>query len=316
LTRIYFDASDNFLGVNQNSPPSGFAFAYYICSIVKPGGASSCPAAASDCQYAPIPPSLQFIVEKGTFSVDEVKGNLPAKFQSAYWLAVDGFDASELGFNSTGDLSNLPLNPNPSITATVDSVLNTALTAAQISSISASLPTFNQLGPAPILAQDPSLNNPLQRFMYPYTVQFNDQNAFTPLLADQSVVITLRATFTVGSVTLTASVNVELTAGENPYFENLNPQNPTQFPTWLSFDLRLFKVTAGESKFGTSAPLNTAADAPGFIADILSRLNTPGTDLKGDSFDGLEQDEDKSAIEFLQKDNNGNLTFNFALARV
>lgn len=316
LTRIYFDSSDNFLGVNQNSPPSGFPFAYYICSIVKPGGASTCPAAASDCQYAPIPPNLQFIIEKGTFSVDEVKGNLPAKFQSAYWLAVDGFDASELGFNSTGDLNNLPPSSNPSITATVDPALNTGLTATQISNISASLPTFNQPGPAPILAQDPSLNNPLQRFLFPYTVQFNDVNAFASLQADQSVVITLHGTFTVGSSTLNASVNVELTAGENPYFENLNPLNPTQFPTWLSFDLRFFKVTAGGSKFGTSAALNAAPDAPGFIADILSRLNTAGTDLKGDSFEGLDQDEDKSAVEFLQKDDNGNLTFNFALARV
>jgi hypothetical protein len=55
LTRIYFDASDNFLGMNQASPPSGFTFSYYICAVVKPEGASSCPAPATDCQYAPIP---------------------------------------------------------------------------------------------------------------------------------------------------------------------------------------------------------------------------------------------------------------------
>jgi hypothetical protein len=53
LTRFYFDDSDDFLGVNQASPPGGFAFSYYICSVVKPEGASNCPAPAVDCQYQP-----------------------------------------------------------------------------------------------------------------------------------------------------------------------------------------------------------------------------------------------------------------------
>ena len=55
LTRIYLDGSDSFLGANQNSPPSGFNFAYYICAVVKPSGASSCPAPSADCQYSPPP---------------------------------------------------------------------------------------------------------------------------------------------------------------------------------------------------------------------------------------------------------------------
>jgi hypothetical protein len=54
LTRIYFDASDNFLGSNQATPPSGFAFAYYICAVVKPAGASDCPASSENCAYAPV----------------------------------------------------------------------------------------------------------------------------------------------------------------------------------------------------------------------------------------------------------------------
>ena len=53
LTRCYFDASDNYLGSNQASPPSGFSFAYYICAVVKPAGATACPASAANCAYAP-----------------------------------------------------------------------------------------------------------------------------------------------------------------------------------------------------------------------------------------------------------------------
>jgi hypothetical protein len=55
LTRCYFDASDNFLGSNQDSQPRGFAFTYYTCAVVKPDGAGACPATAANCQYAPSP---------------------------------------------------------------------------------------------------------------------------------------------------------------------------------------------------------------------------------------------------------------------
>jgi hypothetical protein len=56
LTRCYFDASDNFLGSNQDTPPDGFAFTYYTCAVVKPAGAGGCnpPPPAADCQYAPV----------------------------------------------------------------------------------------------------------------------------------------------------------------------------------------------------------------------------------------------------------------------
>lgn len=62
LTRVYFDSADNFLGVNQLSPPSGFSFAYYMCAVVKANGAASCPASAGDCEYAPVTQSLEFVM--------------------------------------------------------------------------------------------------------------------------------------------------------------------------------------------------------------------------------------------------------------
>ena len=64
LTRIYFDASNTFLGANQNTPPGGFNFTYYICAVVKPGGATQCPAPSADCAYAPTPVSLGGILSQ------------------------------------------------------------------------------------------------------------------------------------------------------------------------------------------------------------------------------------------------------------
>ena len=59
------------------------------------------------------------------------------------------------------------------------------------------------------------------------------------------------------------------------------------------------------------------ADAPGFIANVIANLTSGGGVVGSDSFEsGLTQDEAGSALEFLQKDNDGNFVFNFAVARV
>lgn len=318
LTRFYFDASDTFLGVNKLSPPGGFPYNYYICSIVKPSGASDCPASSANCQYAPVVRGLQFIIDKSTFGKDEIEVSLPgiASYASAFWLAIDGFDASELGFNTTTDLNTTTPNPAPTVTATVDPALQSGLTAAQVSTIAANLPAI-QLGPAPIVAEDPSLGRPLQRFLYPFTVSFSNDTAFNQLLPDQSAVVTLGASIAVGSTALNASANILLTQGENPYFTDVDPTNATQ-PSWLSFDLRFFtvKVRPGGSagRFGATMSTNPA-DAPEFIANVISNL-TNNTGLGGDSFENLSQDEESTALEFLNQDGSGNAAFNFAVARV
>ena len=62
---------------------------------------------------------------------------------------------------------------------------------------------------------------------------------------------------------------------------------------------------------------DNAADAPGFIASVIANLTAGGGVVGSDSFEsGLTQDELSSALEFLQKDDDGNFVFNFAVARV
>ena len=99
--------------------------------------------------------------------------------------------------------------------------------------------------------------------------------------------------------TLTAGANIELAKGEDPFFVNLNPTSPQAFPSWLSFDLRLFKVTAdpgpsdvqrGESDDRGPA----AANGPiAYIQAVLNHLNNPSLITNGDTFDSaLAQDEE------------------------
>jgi hypothetical protein len=316
LTRCYFDASDNFLGSNQDSPPGGFAFTYYTCAVAKPDGASQCPAPAADCQYAPVLQDCQLIVDNSTFGADEVA--VAASYPAAYWVAVDGFTAAELGFHSPADLSNPAPNPAPAVSVSIDPALNLALTAAQIATIAAHLPSVTLLGPLPVVPTDPTLAPLTQRFLYPYTISFPSTAAFGALLPDQAAVLTLTAAFTVGSVTVTDSAALELVSGQNPFYVNVNPADAAQ-PVWLSFDLRFFKVAVPSggtaSRFGAQMTASPG-DAPAFIASAIQNLTAGGGSVGSDSFTALSQDEGASALEFLQQDSAGNFVFNFAVARV
>ena len=123
---------------------------------------------------------------------------------------------------------------------------------------------------------------------------------------------------TTAPVTENCQANIELAKGEDPYLFNLNPSDPSAYPSWLSFDLRLFKVTPNQTHHWFSVPNPTdAGGAVAYIQKVLNHLNTPSLITNGDTFDNaLTQDEEGSAIEFFPKDDSGNLTFNFAVARV
>jgi hypothetical protein len=265
----------------------------------------------------PTVPGCQLIINKGTFGQDEVAAR--ASWRSAYWLEVTGFTNEELGFGSPGDLSNAP-SPAPVLSVSIDQTLNQSLglTSAQISTIAANLPDVGTFGTPPILADDATLLEELQTFLYPYTISFASQNAFQALNPHQVALLTLDATFTVGSTTVTSTALLELAKGEDPRFESLDPAHPKAFPVWLSYDLRFFKVTPGQSHHMFDVP--NPADATGavsYIRAVLHNLNTPGAITNGDTFESsLTQSEDLSKLEFLPADNAGNPTFNFALARV
>jgi len=265
----------------------------------------------------PTVPACELLINKGTFGQDEVAAQ--ASWPSAYWLQVSGFTNEALGFNAPIDLNNPP-NPAPTLSVSIELTLNQTLglTPTQINTIAANLPSVDVFGPAPILADDATLLEELQTFLYPYTISFSNQNAFQALNAHQVAFLTLHATFTVGSTTVQSTALLELAKGEDPRFENLNPANPTAFPVWLSYDLRFFKVTPNQSHHMFDVPNPaTAAGAVSYIQSVLHNLNTPGAITNGDSFESsLTQSEDLSGLEFLPDDAAGNPTFNFAIARV
>jgi hypothetical protein len=268
-------------------------------------------------QFVPPVKSLAFIVERSTFGMDEVDSLEPtstsvASFGSAYWIAVSGMLPSDLGLSS----GNLAPTQQPAVTMALDPMLPSNVSADIKAMLSAAQFTGS------VVPQDPTLPDQPQTFLFPYTIAFTgdkgfqDMKAATPPIG--STLVTLSATMP--GIASGASTQIELVTGENPHFLNVNPKDPTQ-PTWLSFDLRLFKVTlapnAPPTMFGAPLP-GSAADAPGFIAQAIANLKAGhGTTTDGDSFETtLQTDEEVSALEFNSTNSSSQLVFNFALARV
>jgi hypothetical protein len=245
-----------------------------------------------------------FILERSTVGKDEVDSlGMNPVITPAYWIAVDGFTPADLQLTQN-NLNAPPVRPH--ITLSVDP----GPPPAQVQAIQAMLTVANIDNFAgPVLPLDSQLPNTPQRFLFPFAIAFTGDGGFTP--NDASV--TLTATLTVNNVPYTSQAQIFLVQKENPFLLDANPSDPEQ-PLWLSFDLRFFKANQGQSRFGVQG-INDPSGAPGFITQVISNLNTPNTNLGGDSFDGLSQDEDQSALEFLQQVNQ-QYVFNYALARV
>jgi hypothetical protein len=273
---------------------------------------------------------MNFYFDKSTFGQDEV--TQMSTWGLAYWLAISGLWRQWLGFKKPSDLDGPP-NPLPTITAAINSLSNPGLTPVQIETIANNLPMVNTFGPPPVQAIDDTLVINFQTFFCPFTISFPNLNAFNALNPHQVAIVTLTASLTVQiptgannvttPFTLTAQANIELAKGEDPYLVNLNPTNPQAYPSWLSFDLRLFTVTPNQAHqmFSVANPTTgdpSSANGPvAYIQAVLNQLNNPSLITNGDTFDNtLAQDEDSSALEFLPTNSAGEPVFNFAAARV
>ena len=279
---------------------------------------------------AVVPMTMSFNFEQSTFGEDEVEST--PFWNPAYYLAVTGFPNSALGLNVPSDLNSPALSPRPAITVEIDGSLNPGLTPAQITTIKNNLPVVNTFAP-PVLAIDSSLATNYQTLFYPYNISFPNLDAFNALTGEEVAVVTLSAQLEVPvptsgdtndppvnttQVTVQCKANIELGKGEDPRMENLNPTSPLSYPSWLSYDLRIFSVTAGQSHDMFSVPTPTQTrHAVSYIRHVLDNLQNPSQITNGDTFDNaLTQNEDGSAIPFLPPPAGDPAQFAFAIARV
>jgi hypothetical protein len=285
-----------------------------FAGLTSGGNSVFCPTAVGFAGFTQVPPvakKLTFIVDRSTFGQDEVtvKGAGPgvAEFTPAYWIAVRGVLPTELALNQ-GNLNNPPRLPTVSVTPAA------GLPSPVFTAIKTMLNAAKFIGP--VIPENAALPDEPQGFLFPFTISFTGDAGFQEMIKASitSTIVTLTGSITAGIQPLFDGTQIELVIGENPFFVDVNPTVPEQ-PTWLSFDLRLFKVMENSQKFGSKMTGN-AADAPGFIASVIQNLNTFNGTVGGDSFEGLSQDEEASALEFHPTDNSGHKIFNFAVARV
>jgi hypothetical protein len=146
----------------------------------------------------------------------------------------------------------------------------------------------------------------VQRFTFHYNIDFGKKDtAFNFTQPTETL------TLTAAIATVAASAQIELIKQPNPFILHGDP-------AWLSIDLRVFHVKAGESRFGaTMGP--DATSAPQYIKNVIQNFTTGHGIAGGEAFDGLPAAEEQSAIYVFPTDGpngTGNKVFNFALAKV
>jgi hypothetical protein len=142
----------------------------------------------------------------------------------------------------------------------------------------------------------------IQRFTFNYDINFPDDSAFN--FTGPTEFVTLNVT--AGGIF--ASGQLELIKQPNPFILHGDP-------AWLSIDLRVFVVRAGQTKFGVTMGADASA-APAFIQQVMEKLTTGHGKAGGETFvDSLPTDESAKLFVY-PNDNNGTKVFNFALAKV
>lgn len=222
---------------------------------------------------------IRFIVERSTLGEDEINARRAAGsavVSDAFRVVVDGFTAAEIGIAGTG--------------ATVD-----VLSPTDGLTINATGNTSDNGGYGP----------EEQRFTFHYDLDFGPNNdAFD--FPDPSRLLPLNVA--IPSLSLSASAQLELIKQPNPFILHGDPP-------YLSVDLRVFVVRAGEEKFGVTMG-STASDAPRFIQEVMIALTEGQGVADGQSFANLSTDQQASSLYLQPTDSSGNQVFNFALAKV
>ena len=238
--------------------------------------------------------SCFFIVDRNTYAQGEIQAMMnlssgPAVIERAMYVVVEGFKPSELGLNA-GNLTTPP--HRPTITASVAGITITSVGA--------------------VIPENPALPNSPQRFTYPCTVTFPNASAFNfaPTVED----VPIGATFTANGNTINCIGVIQLIKTPNPFI--LHGDITSGFDWYLSTDIRVFQIKAGDHKFGATVASSGAARtvATTFIQQVITNLN--GSAAAAGIFDSLPQSEQAESLALAPTDSGNRAVYNFAVARV
>lgn len=221
---------------------------------------------------------LRVITDRSTFSKEEVEAlgqGATATFGNAVYLHADGFVHTEL-------------TVTPAVELTWEDT-GAPVPAGALTLVAS--PRLQEVYPG-------HLDTP-QRLTFPFAARFAGTAAFAGFSDRRRV----RATFRIGG--LSASGTLDLTYQPNPYMVDIDENNEH----WLSTDVRVFSLQAGEAMFGG---LFQGSDPHAFLRQLLDALNAPGGN-------GLFSSLRRDATLDLASNGPGPMhlpVFNYAIARV
>src|SRR6185503_1088967 len=227
----------------------------------------------------PIVKKCFFIVDRSTISKDEVDAMLvisnPADIEAAFYVVVEGFAPSALG------ITNATLVGIPNIQPTFNSVPGIAGMSMSVM--------------ATIKLEDPVHLIRPQRVTWKYKISFTSSAGFINELEE---------------INLSASISTVSGTGKIYLIKQPNPYEIDGQVSWLSTDLRVFQINAGQSKFNKVMGNNPS----NFITEVIQNLNTGNT--AGQTFENnISTDQQTSRLE-LSQSVNGVDVYNFAVAKV
>lgn len=223
------------------------------------------------------------ITDRSTFSKEEVEalgGGGQATFNNAIYVQFDGFIHTEL--TSTPSFAVEWVDTN----APVPSTDFTLIPAGRLQEVNPGFPDIPQ------------------RITFPFHVRFRNLNTYAGFTDTRL----MRVTFSLGQHR--CSQTLDLTYNPNPYMIDINAVENN--PAWLSTDVRVFSIQAGQAKFGDIVQgMNNPIQ---FIRQCLDKLNNPANNGNA-LFEGL------STSASLDLATNGPWPmslplFNYAIARV
>lgn len=233
-------------------------------------------------------PQIRLILERSTFSQDEV--TVSSQFDGAILVTVDGLKPAQFPGGGITTLS-----PTPGQLASWAPVISLQGANAV------------EVVPTAVDSDDVGLPARLQRITFTYGVDFVG-NAFGFAGEQQTVPVQASLSTVAAPAALTDSAWIQLVKSANPFMLDLEGGNTTP---WLSSDLKVFHVVAGESVHGITLPNGaTRAQALQFIRDLVNAMSVS-------EFESLTGNQAASVLSTLPTTTDTGLNiYNFAVARV
>jgi hypothetical protein len=283
-----FDSDQRYIGLNFDTngdntlsvtmpPNSNIAPpGYYLLWVIDNNGLP--------CQQAQFirvcSQGIELILDRSTFSTHEVSAiGVPATFTNALYVILSNYLPSEAG---------QPLVP-PTLSFTLPGNNTVPGMTAQLNNT---------------LYEDPSVPPDVaQRITFVYNIRFSSIQPFNDIPVNPG---TTNVTVTARHGGNTSQGTIVLTRNPNPYMRGGDVH-------WLSTDLRVFKMSPGQTR--STITLGAGANGPTtFIQSLVNHFNGIATDEDHPWFD-IDEEGDEAELE-LATTVNGQPMHNFAVARV